>query len=161
MYCCGACGIVKFPRRETARHEEIPRAFRRALGKNRRLDFHETLAVEIIARGLRDLVPLPQIVRQVRPAQIEIPIAQPQILVARIGIERKRKHVRAIQDAQILRHNLDRAGGQLRILRPRHARRDRALHFDHVFVAEGVRDFRQLRVFFRAKDNLREPFAIA
>ena len=45
---------VKFSRRESAGHEEVARAFRRALGKNRRFDFDEALLVEIIAGRFGD-----------------------------------------------------------------------------------------------------------
>ena len=152
---------VKFARRETARHEEIPCAFRRALGKNRRLDFHEPLLVEVIACRLRDLVPLAEVAREMRPAQIEIAIAQPQIFVARIGIERKRQNVRAIQNAETPRDNFDRTRGQLRIFRPRHPRRDRAFDFDYIFVPQSVRDLRQLRVLFWTKYHLRQSLTIA
>ncbi len=54
---------VELARREATRDEEIARAFRRALRKNRRLDFDEALLVEIIARRLGDAMAQAQVAR--------------------------------------------------------------------------------------------------
>ena len=152
---------VKFSRRQSARHQKVARAFRRALRKDRRLDFDVALAVEIIARRFRDLVSHPEITREPRAAQIEIAIRQPQIFVVNLGVDRERQIVRAIQDMQFVWDDLDIAGRQFRIFRARHSRRNRTGDLNHVFAAQTVRLFRHRSVLLRAKDNLGQTFAIA
>ena len=111
---------VKFPRREAARDEEIARAFRRALRKNRRLDFEETLLVEIIARRFGDPMTQAQIARKLRPAQIEIAIGQAQIFVARIRHRAGTATTSArFKNARFCGSELDVAGGQFRVFRAR------------------------------------------
>src|SRR5438046_2835296 len=68
---------VKSSRRDSARHQKVTRAFRRTLGQNRRFNFHEPLAVEIIARCLRYPMAHPQVARETWPAQIEVPVRHP------------------------------------------------------------------------------------
>ncbi len=152
---------VEFARREATGHEEITRAFRGALGENGRLDFNESLLVEIIARRLGDAMALAQVARDARAAQIEITIAEPEILVARIGVERERENVGAIQNAQMLRQQFDVTGGQLWILCAGNSRRHFAFHFDHIFVTESMGNGRQFRIFFRTKNDLGQSLAIA
>jgi len=50
---------------------------------------------------------------------------------------------------------------QLGVLGPRDTRCDFAFHFNHIFVAERVRDGRQLGILLRAKNDLGQSFAIA
>jgi hypothetical protein len=63
----------------------------------------------------------PEIARHPRPAQIEVTVAQAQIFVGRLRIDRKRKHVRSVENAQLVGNELDVAGRQLRVLRSRDA----------------------------------------
>ena len=84
---------VEFSGRDSARHQKIARAFRRAFGKNRRLNLDVALAVEIIARRLRRDVSQPQIARQPGAAQIEISIGHPQIFAVWLGVDRERQRV--------------------------------------------------------------------
>ena len=151
---------VELSRREATGHEEIARAFRRALGEDRRLDFDESLLIEIIARRLGDAMALAQVPRDARAAQIEVTIAEAEILVARIGVEREREDVGAIQNAQMLRQQFDVTGGQLWILRAGNSRRYFAFHLDHIFVTESMGNGREFRVFFRTKNDLGQSFAI-
>ena len=111
---------VKFPRRQPAGNEKIARAFRRALRKNRRFDFEETLRVEIIARRFGDAMTQAQIARKLRPAQIEVAISQPQIFVVNSSSSGNGRSAR--RDSRIsnfVGHHLDIAGRQLRIFRAR------------------------------------------
>jgi hypothetical protein len=78
---------IKFPRRNSAWHQEVPRTFRRAFGQNRSFNFHEALAVEVIARRFCGPVTNPQIARQPLPTQIQIAVRHPQIFILRLGIE--------------------------------------------------------------------------
>ncbi len=94
---------VEFSRRDPARHQKIARAFRRALGKNGRFDFDKALAVEVIARRLCRAMAHPQITRETRPPQIQIAVRHSQIFVLRLGIDRERQRVGAIENAQLAR----------------------------------------------------------
>ena len=92
---------VEFSFRLAARNKKIAGAFRRALGKDRRLDFDEPLFVEVIARRFRDAMPHPEIARHLRPAQIEVAVAQAQIFIRRFRIDRERQNIGSIQDLAI------------------------------------------------------------
>ncbi len=102
-----------------------------------------------------------QIARHLRTTQIVVAIAQAQIFIRRVRVDRKRQDVRAIQNFQHVRQNLDVAGGQLWILRARQTRRHFAFDLDHILVSQAVRELRRFRIFFGTKHHLRQTFAIA
>jgi hypothetical protein len=58
-------------------------------------------------------MPHSQVAREMWAPQVEITMRKPQVFVTRIGIERERKNIRAVQNAQVLRDDLDVAGGEL------------------------------------------------
>ena len=106
-------------------------------------------------------MPLAQIARDARTAQVEIAIAEPQIFVARIGVEREWKNVGTIQNAQVLRQQFDVARGEFWILRAGDAGGDFAFDLDHIFVPERMGNGRELSIFFRAENDLGQSLAIA
>src|SRR5207248_2170199 len=152
---------VKFSRHQSARDQEIARAFRRALGQNRRLDFEITLRIEKIARRFRSTVTNAQIARELRPAQIVIAIGQAQIFVVNLGVHRKWQIIRAIQNSQLSGNQFDVASGKFRIFRSRNARRDFAENLNHVFAPQSVSFFGQRGIFLGTENDLRQAFAVA
>jgi hypothetical protein len=84
-----------------------------------------------------------------------------QIFILRLGIEWKRQRVSAVQNAQRVWNNLNVARGKIWIFGAGQARRDTARNLNDVFSVQRVRLRSKLGVFFRAKNNLRQPFAIA
>ena len=95
------------------------------------------------------------------PAEVEIPVRHSQIFVVRLGIDREGEIVCAIQNVQGAWNDFDVPGLKLWILRAGHTRRDPATDLNHIFATQCMRLLRKVGVFFRAKDNLRQPFAIA
>ena len=55
----------------------------------------------------------PQIARKPEPPQIQVAVRHPQIFILRLGIERERQRVGAIQNAQLVWNNFNVAGGKV------------------------------------------------
>ena len=60
--------------------------------------FEKALAVEIIARRLRDPVAEAEVARELRTTEVEVTVGEAQIFVADLGVEGKGKRFGAIQD---------------------------------------------------------------
>ncbi|MPM83130.1 hypothetical protein SDC9_130193 [bioreactor metagenome] len=76
-----------------AGHEIVPRAFRRALGKNRGFDFHKVLLVKVFPRDERDLMPHEQVLLHAGTAKVEIAVLKSQQFVCTAivaDVERRR-----------------------------------------------------------------------
>ena len=95
--------------------------------------------VEIIARRFRDAMAQAQVARELRAAQVEIAIREPQVFVDVLVVEREGEHVGLVQDAQLFDDDFDLAGRQIRIRLPGDARRDAAGDLDHILAAQRVR----------------------
>ena len=78
-----------------------------------------------------------------------------------LGVDRKWQIVRPIQNSQPIWNDFDIAGRKFRIFRSRHARRNTAGHFDHIFATQTVGLLRYFGILFRAKDDLGKAFAVA
>ena len=99
-----------------ARHEVVAGALGRGLRQDRRLDFPETLLVEVAANGHRHAMPQPEVVLQARTPQVQVPKPQPHILGhIRIVGNRERRRLCLVQDADLTCDDLHFAGGQLRV----------------------------------------------
>ena len=125
---------VEFARQDSAGDEEIARAFRCALGQDRRLHFDKALVIEIIARRLGDAVADAQVARQLRAAQVEVAIGQAQIFVAHLRLEREGKTFGMVQDRQACRQDLYLTRGEFRVFRSRQAGSDTTFDLDDVFI---------------------------
>ena len=102
-----------------------------------------------------------QIARELRPAQIVIPISQAQIFVVNLGVHRKRQIVRPIQNLQLCGNQFDVASCEFRIFSSWNARRDFAGNLNHIFAPQSVSFLGQRGIFLGTKNNLGETFAIA
>src|SRR5713101_1455028 len=60
----------------------------------------------------------------------------------------------------MIRYDFDVAGREIWIFRAWHTRSHSTRNLDHIFAAQTVPLLRNFCVFFRAKDNLRQTFAI-
>jgi hypothetical protein len=103
----------------------------------------------------------PEIARHPRPAQIEIAVAQAQIFIRRLGVDRKRENVGPIENLQFVRHQLNVAGRQLRIFCPWDAGRHFSFYLNNIFMPEVMSFLGELGVLFRPKNDLRQAFAIS
>ena len=136
---------------EPRRHEEIARAFGRGIGKNRRLDFEVAALVEVIARRFHDAMAQLEIALHVGGAQVEVTVFEPEILVHFRVIEREGRHVGFVEHFELAGDDFDLAGLELRVLGSRQAGGDGAGDLDHVFAAQAVGGFRDLRDVPRAE----------
>ena len=145
---------------DAAGHEVIARAFRRALGQDRRLDLREALGIEIAADGHHHAVAQQQVLLHAGPAQIEVAIPQPHLLRDRPVVgNRERRPPGFIEDPELANEHLDFAGLQLRIDRLRRSALDRPDHRHHELGLQLLGPFDDPLVI--ASDGLCQPVAIA
>src|SRR5205807_151736 len=99
---------------ETAGHQKVTRPLRRALDQHGGLDLEEPRRAQVVADGLGEAVPKREVAVHHRPAEIEVPVREPErfIHLDLIG-DRKRRRLRRVQDAEIADPHLDLAGGNL------------------------------------------------
>ena len=102
-----------------------------------------------------------QITCETRSPEIEIPVRHSQIFILRLGVDRERQSVGAIENAQLAGNDFNVACREVRILRAWQTCRDSARHLDHVFAAQSMRFPGEFGVFLWTKNNLSQPFAIA
>jgi hypothetical protein len=148
----------------TARHEVVARALGCRLRENRRFDFEEPLAVHVVADAVRDAVAKNQIARERRPAQIEIPILQPQVFGGvDIVIDRKRRRLGAAEQLDRRGDDFDLAGRHLRILRRFRTLTNFARDAHDELGTQLFRDRQEFltRTFRAIDDHLHDPAAIA
>ena len=89
--------------------------------------------MEVVAHGPAGEVAEPEAPQDRRAPQVEIPVFEAQGLVdLRVVLEREGQRPAVVQDAQLGRLDLDRAGGQARVLGAGRARRHRSPHRHHV-----------------------------
>ena len=97
---------------QTARHQEIARAFGRRLDEHRRLDLDELALVEKIAHRFHNPVAQHQIALQRAAPQIEVAVLHAQVLVdVVVFVHLERRDGRTVQHFQIVDRDLDFAGG--------------------------------------------------
>ena len=102
-----------------------------------------------------------EILRHLGAAQVEVAVGQAQVFISDLGIKRERRHVGFVEHFQLRRDEFDFARDELRIDGSLDARANAAGDLDHVFAAQLVREFGDLRIFLGAEDDLRDPFAVA
>src|SRR4051812_47644948 len=104
-----------------AGHEKFTRALRRALEKNRRLDFKEALLVEKHARSGGDLAADAKIARHLGPTQIEVSIFEPMLFIDLAGgfriVDLEGKRLGDVEDFEAGDHQFNFARWNLRIVR--------------------------------------------
>src|SRR5207249_2518423 len=146
---------------KSARNQQTARAIRRAVGKTVRFHCDKAVAVEVIARRLRGALADREITRETRPPQIEIPVRHSQIFILRLGIDRERQCVGAIENAQLAGNEFDVASRKVWIFSSRQTRSHTSRDLDHVLAPQSMRFPGEFGVFLWTKNNLSQPFAIA
>jgi hypothetical protein len=141
-----------------ARHQVVARAFRRGFRQHGRFDLEEILRVEVMPHRKRHAMPQREVALQVRPAQIEIPVAKPEVLV-RGGLfgNLERGRARLAQDADLARDDLDLSRRQPGIGRIRRSVLDAPDDRHHELGVQLPRVIRELL----ARHDLRQPVAVA
>jgi hypothetical protein len=81
---------VEAARLQPAGDDEVPRALRRALGQERRLDLPEPEVAEVVPHDLRRAVPDPERLLHLVPAEVEVAVLEPPLLVHRLVLVRRR-----------------------------------------------------------------------
>ena len=151
---------VELARVHARGHQEVARPFGRRLGQNRRFDLVKPLRVEVLPESHRDAVPQPDVVLQLRAAQIQVAILQACLFrhVLILG-NRERRRFRFVQDAHFLRADLDFPGRQVLVHGLGRPALDLADHGDDEFRADALDALEQRLVAF--DDHLRQAVTIA
>ncbi len=100
-----------------AGHQVVPGPLRRALGEDGRLDLDKALAVQELPGHLGGPVPEEDILHDAGASQVQVAVLQPQGLgdVHLVVFELEGRGLGAVQQAQFRHHDLDLAGGQVRV----------------------------------------------
>ena len=115
----------------------VARALGRRLDQRRRLDLEKVAIVEVIADRFDDAVAHRQVTLHPRAAQVEIAIAQPNVLVGLfVGRDDERRRLRAVEDDQLPDRDFHLAGRKARILRAGGAALHQPAHLDHELAAQ-------------------------
>ena len=149
------------PRGEAARHEKVPRPLRGRAREHGRLDLDEALAVEVVARRAADLIPQQEVPQHRRPAEIQVPVLEPQGLGRLLGlVEREGQGLRLVQDAQTPGRHLDLARGEVGVHGARRPPLDRPLHRQDELHPDPSRDLVGRGVDGGVEHELRHPVAV-
>jgi hypothetical protein len=146
--------------RHARRHQEVPRAFRRGLGEERRLKLQEPLLRQEIPRGRRDLVAQDQVLLQRRAAQVEITMPQADILVRRGKFRYfERRRLALVQNGDGFHPHFDLPRAEVRIFGPCRPRPHFARDLEHVFRADRLRLGEHVLA-VRMEHQLHQPLAV-
>jgi hypothetical protein len=157
---------VECPRLTAVRHEEFASSLRRALEEDRRFDLQEALLVHEDPSGRSRLAADAKVASHLRPAQIEVAILEPHLLIHLAGhfrvVHREGQHLGIVQEFEGFGHDFDLAGRDLRIIRAVRTRADFAGNADHALAPERGRLLEQIfGQIGRVKDTLGAPLAVA
>src|SRR5690606_19746446 len=154
---------VERARGRPRRHDVVARALRRREREERGLDLHEAARVEVVPHGLRGAVAQQEWPQRLGPADVEVAVAQPQLLADLRGVDaavdEEGRGLGGREDLDLLGHDLDQAGGSGALL-ARRALAHGALDRHDVLAAQGLRDVERLRG-LRLADDLHEAGAVA
>ncbi len=121
---------------DAARHQEVARALGRRRRENGRRELVEARVLHAATHGIDDLHAGHDVVVELLAPEIEEAIFQALILgVFDVAKHRNREFSSSTQHFEIGHEHLDRAGGQVRVLRAGRARAHLAIHADHPFRA--------------------------
>ncbi len=149
-------------RMNAGRHEVIPGTLRRGFAKNRRLDLDEALLRHKSTHQRQHAASEHQIVLYIGPAQIEITVFQPYLIVGlAVFLNLKRRCLGLRQNPQLLRNDLNVSGLQILVDGSRAFLYD-ARHGDDVLAAKRLRFLKACRTDLRLiKHELQNPASIA
>ena len=152
----------EFARINPARHEIIPRPFRRGARQHRRFDFEKAAVAEEAPRSLRRRVPHDEVGSDFGPPQVKIAVLQADVVRnLAVLVEREGRGFARVKDAQLADHDLNRPGLQLRVLHVAGPRLNLAAHRQNPLRAQLVRLGVRFGVDFRVEDNLGDAPAVA
>src|ERR1700730_12010386 len=138
---------VDVPLLQPAGNEEVASALGCAPDQHWSLDLEKALGVEEVADRFGHPVPELQVPGHPRPAQVQVAIAKPHLLVDRaVFVDGERWRQRAVEDRHGTRVDLDLTRRQLLVFGPWWAPLDGALYVDHRFRSELTPDRVGLRV---------------
>src|SRR5438093_1562896 len=155
---------VELPRVDAARDYVVARALGRGLDQHRGLDLEEALAREVGARGLAGAVPERQHAGQLRAPQVEVAVAEPQVLVGEVDllVDLERQRLGARQHLELRAFELDLAGRELRVHRLLWPQRHAPPHRDHPLEAQLLAALEQRRPSdLGAQHHLGDPVTVA
>ena len=127
---------------QARRHQEVTGAFRRGAGQRGGLDFHVALLVQQLTGHPVGFAAQADVALHAGPAQVQVAVLEPGFLTdfhVLVNLEWQRCGL--VEHDDLLRYDLDLAGGQVRVLVALRPLLDRADHLQHVLVAQGVEDF--------------------
>ncbi len=153
---------IELARVHPAGDEVIARAFGRRAGHERRFDFVEALRVQILADGDRDPVSQLDVVLHLRTPEVDVAMLQAHLFIRqhRVG-RRKRQRLAVVQDAQLVGHNFDLAGGNVLVDRARIAQLYMPDDRHHELRAHRRGPVVNLRSGVAGDDRLRNAAAVA
>src|SRR5256712_5296795 len=123
---------VDVARLQPAGNQVIARPFRRTADQNRRLDLDKALVVEKVPNRLGHPVTELEIPGHPLAPKIQVTVAKPQLLVDHtVLIDGRGGRLRAVEDTDGLRIDLDRTGREPLVFRSRWALDDRTTDVDH------------------------------
>ena len=144
---------------DTGRNQIVARALRRGLLQNRRLDFQESLLIEVVAGDLGDAVAQLEVALHGRTAQIQIAVLEPQLVVDLLVVRNlERGGLGLGQDAHIGHRDFDLTGRHLRVDGALVALGNHAADRENVLHADTECDVEQVlvdRLIKRALDDAR------
>ncbi len=134
---------IELARMNPARHDVIARAGWSRLAEDRRLDLEITARIQEAPCDLRETMTHDQIRLQLRSAQIEVPVFEPQLLGGELLALAKRdgncRRFRLRQNCEHRRLHLDVAASHLGIPHLRRTQTDFPRNFDNRLLAESGR----------------------
>ena len=152
---------VELARVEPRGDEEVPRAPRRVLHHEGRLELEEALLGEVVPGEVVHPGPRHERLLQRGPAQVEVAVLEP-LLLTRVDlvVDLERGGLGAVEDLEVGGVDLDLAGAELRVhVRP--SRDDLAADAHAVLEAELAGQLVHLRPDVLLEDDLGEPFTVA
>ncbi len=154
---------IKLPRVDARRHQVFAGAFRRALEECWRLHLDELLRVKVVADRLRRAMPHFQVAAHLRPAQVQVTVGEPQVLVHLVApdvVQRERRRFGNVVDIQRAGHDLDLARREVLVVRALRPAHDLAGDADDRLRLQVLQLLGQFRVIVRLELDLRDAAAV-
>ena len=146
---------------EAARDDEVTRALGGRLVEDRRLDVEEPGLLHVAPDDPDHLRPQPQVPLELRAAQIQPAVAEPERLVDVLLVELERQRCRAGDDRQVVDGQLDLAGLHARVDGLGRARDELAARLQDELVADLARELGRMRRALGVDHELRDAGRVA
>ena len=152
---------VEVPGMDPAGNQEVAGSLGRAAAEDRRLDLEEALSVITCRMSWPAGGGAMKTVLHRGPAEVEVAILEPQLLVGLGPVHLEGRRGRGVVDDQLLDPDLDRAGLELGVLLAGQAGCDGPLDADDVLVAQLAGAGLELCAGFGLEDDLGDPVTVA